>query len=206
MLKAYLFSALAFAALISPITASPVSPEMISRDESLGLNVDNGVDIVADWNVEENQSPNPDISPLERRDPKHFTFFRSRFYTQSCGPIGHNCNEGSNDIIKIHTDCNGGGCNGDIWRTWEYKDNACNKEFKVCGTQYVMKYTGKNRSCMSFQYFSTKNAYHGTEYANLMKSGKKVGTCRIYTSDFKARSCSIFGSSDFWSMIRCTFN
>jgi hypothetical protein len=200
MFKGYLFSALALFALMTPISTSP-----LTNGRSLDLNVKDNVGLDANWDVDNDQSStNP--SPLERRDPKHFTFFRRRFYTQSCGPVGHNCNDGGNDVVRIHTDCNGGGCNGDIMRSWEYNENLCNKEFKVCGTEYVMKYTGKTGSCMSNQYFARKGENNGKVYANLMKKGKKVGTCHIYSTDFKARSCSAFGTSDFWSMVRCTFS
>ncbi|KAH7325612.1 heterokaryon incompatibility protein-domain-containing protein [Stachybotrys elegans] len=181
MLKQYLFSFLALTALMGPITASPLSTEIAPKDDSFHPGIEDSFDVDSTWDMDEDQSPSPDISPLVRRDPKHFTFFRSRFYTQSCGPVGHSCNEGSNDLVRIHTDCNGGGCNGDRWRDWEYNHHLCDKKFKVCGTEYQLKYTGKQYSCMQYQHFSAKGEHHGRVYANLMRGGKKIPIRDIWT-------------------------
>ncbi|CAI4220161.1 unnamed protein product [Parascedosporium putredinis] len=208
MFKSSLLSFLAFFTFVIAVAAGPVG-EFSAGDDPFGVEYADEADDI--WETgDDAMSPNVAAAvenKLAARDPKHFRFYRTLFYTKSCGVNASNCVDGGNDIVKIHTDCNGGGCKGTKFFAYEPNNRLCGKKFKVCGTEYSIKYTGKEWSCMRLTLFSIrKGSHHGRTYGHLMKGSKKVGTCKVDTKKRYAKSCSVWGASDFWSLVQCRFD
>lgn len=197
---------LAIMAMIGSIATAPTDTKLVGKDDFHDLQ-NEGFEFDTPLNIEDDQSPNDALATLGPRDETHFTFFRRRFYTKSCGPVQNpNCQEGTTDNIHIHTSCNGGGCGGNRFFTYDGESRLCDRKFKVCGTEYVLKYTGKEWSCMRLKLFAREGEHNGKTYANLMRGNKKVGTCKVYTTKRYGKSCSVFGASEFWSSVRCHFD
>lgn len=193
MYKGYILSFLAFFALLCLIMGSPISQGPVASDIDF--------DMVANtpWH-EDDQSPNYNASPLVRRGAT-FWFVRRRFFTKSCGPWA--CEEGGFDIISLQDHCGGKGCNMKRLFTWDGEARLCDRKVNVCGTEYELKYTGKEWSCMRLTIFASRGAHHGKTYANLMRNGKRAGMCVVHSEHRYAKTCSAFGATEFWAAVEC---
>lgn len=202
MYKSILFPIMASALLIASAAATPIAHP---RDEPTTV----WPIEVSQFDDEYNSSSNALDSLLEKRGSGDFRLFRRRFYTKSCGPEAR-CEDVSTDFISIHTSCNGGGCGAENWRETDSDEDLCGKGINVCGKNYAIRYSHESPSCMKLKHFlrSTRDGlYHGQTYGELVDSDqKKVGMCYVDTKRGYAKSCSMWGATDFWSQIQCFFD
>lgn len=208
MYKSLLLPIMAGAFVIAPAAATPIARDSTGEDLTVWPLEPSQFD--DDYPPPHNESENALESLLQKRGEGDFRLFRRHFYTRSCGPLGENCVDASLDHISIHTSCNGGGCGAETWRETDPDEDLCGKGINVCGKNYAMRYTRESPSCMKLKHFlrSTRDGlYHGETYAELVDSDeKKVGMCYVDTKRGYAKSCSMWGATDFWSQIQCFFD
>ena len=131
---------------------------------------------------------------IEARDKSNFRLFRRLPNYNTRLPMYKR----DLDEVRIHTDCNGGGCGGELWINYDAEKHLCDKRFKVCGTTYMIKYSGKRPSCARMKYITKAN--HGERYGKLVHDGKTKAICYFDRSREYDKYCGLFNS-----LVKCVF-
>ena len=126
-------------------------------------------------------------SGLVARSNDHFRLFRR---------TGSDHNE-----VRIHTNCNHGGCNGELFVVYNEQKNLCNQKFNVCGRDYRIKHTGKRPGCSRMKYIDKVN--HGERYGKLIRNGQTRAICYF---DRSKNYHSIKCNGNFKSLVKCVWN
>ena len=145
---------------------------------------------------------NTNGTALAARDKAHFRLFRREMEIRSCDRFGY-CIVDKFDDVTLHTNCNGGGCDGEKWTEYNRERHLCDKTFKVCGTSYQMKYSGKSPSCARMKYIAKVN--HGERYGKLMQGGTTKAICYFDRSKDYTRTCSNNRDSSYKSLVKCVW-
>lgn len=134
-----------------------------------------------------------DGSSFEKRlsdKDKHFQVYRMKYAHRACPPMGGGCVDTVFDRLQIDSDCHGGRCDAKPFMDFDTTKHLCDKKFKACGIEYVMKYTGKQGSCMRHEWFWRPEKHYWTKYAHLTRNGKNVGECLVWNKVHTGKYCS----------------
>ena len=231
MVQPYLFTLLALCASLTSAAATPentevsvsesldtfYSDDLVIPDKELGQIFEEGNDLPEPEDVYGPFGPDDDrwdddddegvtssnSTGLVARDKAHFRLFRREWDYRNCGNFGQNCQDWRLDQVRIHTDCNGGGCGGSMFVDYDDEKHLCDKRFKVCGTTYWIKYSGSSPSCARMKYIARGN--HGERYGKLLHDGKTKAICYFDRSRDYSRSCGPWAAESFKSLVKCVW-